>query len=253
MKRLIQIYLLVVFSGLLFSACRKNKNEPPPAEPKSYLKTETNGTYLYTYHYDAANRISSIDFVQGTLSQPIQVTQYNSNNDITEFITRTPSVPRSSKNSITYDGQRRIVEQEQRDSVAPGVFNLARTISYTYVGNKTILLTTAPSSLGSRREYTHNTDGNIIHEEVFNALGTKTLDIVYSNFDDKKTLESLKPVFYNNGVRSKNNFRDYQVTTIPGPIKDYSVTRQYNADGYPTQENYLTIPSTTYNYTYEKR
>jgi hypothetical protein len=247
--------LVMAITVITFLSCKKN-NDVPPAQPKIYLKSLISSFVSYTFNYDAQNRLAGRIYTEpGGVSGIVTVTQYNSNNDVSEYIERTIIAPttQTKRYRLSYDGEKRISAIESRDSVAPGVFAPAITFNYAYTANKTVVTINFASGSATRREYTFDANGNIIKEEFYDIAGVKATEILYTNFDDKKSPYALLPLFLSNGVSSKNNSLAFSVQNfIAGTTRNGTVTAVYNADGYPAQLAY-SGGTNVENYTYEKR
>jgi hypothetical protein len=259
MKQTIQIAALIIMASSLFFSCRKNNDTTPAPVLKTYLKTTvyTSGstTETETYEYDAQNRLSSKNYTDGTISNPRIITQYDANNRITEYFSRTDSPLKTAKFTITYDAQGRLNTIDVRDSISPTTFNSNYTINYIYAANKIIRNTNFPIGTTTRNEYFYNAAGQVTALERFNISGTKVSSVAYTNYDDKQNPFNQEPVLMGNGEPQKNNPTSFPTTnTVTGVVTNWTATYTYNNDGYPTQIIYNSGTATsTYTLTYIKK
>jgi hypothetical protein len=259
MNQLFQMAVILLITGSLFFSCKKNSDSTPAPILKTYLKTTvyTSGstTETETYDYDAQNRISNKSYSDGTISNPRVITQYDANNRITEYFSRTYSPLKTGKFTITYDAQGKLNAIEVRDSISPTIFNLYYTVNYSYPANKIIRTTNFAVGTSTRNEYFYNTAGQVTALDRYNISGTKISSVVYTNYDDKQCPFNQDPLMMSNGEPQKNNPTAFPTTnTATGVVTNWTATYTYNNDGYPTQIIYNNGTATsTYTLTYIKK
>lgn len=250
-----QFFQLAIFSIIfLITACSKKDSQPSVTQSIKITKADYGSIGNFTYTYDAnknmATETYSGDGTPSNVPYVVTMTNYDTKGRLTEYNIDYPSGSFSDlKYSISYttDGRpERIVSFDINTGAYAGYS------SWEYLVGKIIFKRYGlTNTLQSRNEYTLAADGNNVAElKTYNAAGTLTSTTTYSNYDAKFTVESLYPIGYSIGNLSKNNFTTLsRVNNVSGTTSGFSVTFEYNDEGYPIKRTLSSGTVQTFTYT----
>ncbi|XVJ66043.1 MAG: hypothetical protein HEQ40_07740 [Lacibacter sp.] len=247
----------ISFSVIIVTSCKKKDNPaaPAPAPQKTRLVkadfTSVAGVFAYTYNSNG--HIASENFTAtttGNFSRTVTYSNYDLQGRVTEYTVdiNDPAFV-DSKTVISYSSNGRPERFIYFD--LPSGANAGFT-TFEYSGLKVIVKRySSTNTLQGTTEYTYTTDGNNLAEmKVFNAAGVLISTTAYSNYDTKNTYESLLPAGSLSAPLSKNNFQALSRTVhSTGAVTNFTVTFEYNADGYPTKRTLSSGAVSTYEYT----
>lgn len=229
------LILMCILGVTVFSSCKKN-TDPGPDNEKTYLARFTNYLGSMTYTYDDQNRLVSQNFITADPSiVPNSVTTYSEFNTSGKalkmsFLNLSTSV--TTTTTLEYDNSDRLTKVSYFDASEA----LSSTYVYTYSGNTAEeTLYSRTGAFSQRTVYTYGDNDNLMMVQYYNFTGNLVQTTTYSSFDDKKSVRDMMEPQSRLGW-SKNNPATYTAnifTTSPATIYQYTVTYEYNADGYP--------------------
>jgi len=229
MKKLMFLSLAL---GLVFTACKKNRDEEPVHKNLLIKRTDSDGL-VFTYTYDAANRMSGYAMTSNPYNSARNYTfTYNANGSLAEYVEANSSL----KGKLTYNPDGTLASKKEY-SVSGAVETLVNTYTYTYVGgmvNENYVY--APTGNGFRDECKYDANGNITEQKsytttVANPAGTYSVTVTYGNYDNKNNASESYPAAFLFPISIRNNRGSLAYST--GGFDTYAY--EYNADGYPTK------------------
>jgi YD repeat-containing protein len=236
---------------IIFISCKKN-DSPPQAAQKTLLTKATYSTAgVYTYTYDASNRLLTETY-GGFGSNPAftsTITNYDALGRVTEYIVDYVSASYPDQKAVNSYNASGKLERVLFFNINGGA--LDSYITFDYPTNKVVRKFYSNSnSLINSSESTFSGDGkNIIETKQFNASSSLISTQVYSNYDTKKSTSSLFPYGYFYIEIGENNYQNFSNTNnITSVVTSTSLTYEYNSDGYVTKRTSSTGSTTLYEY-----
>jgi len=236
---------------LLAVSCKKNDSTPAPSQKTILSIANYSAVGVYTYTYDNSNMLQT-EVYAGNVSNPAYtatITNYDTKGRVVEVKVEYPSFPGSNyKMVVSYNDDGKI-ERKQRYDYTGG--NAGFTQFFYSPGKvSTKLYSTASGTLVSSDESTFSADGsNVVTYKTFNASGTLLSTTDYSNFDTKKSTDGLLPYGYFDYPANKNNWQALsRKNNSTGAVTSYTVTYDYNEDGYPLKRTASTGADIVYAY-----
>lgn len=235
MKKLMFVFLAF---GLAFSACKKNDDVIEPAHKNLVTKITSDGAVpadrlIYTYTYDASNRMTTFAFTSNPYNPPRNYTfTYNTNGSLAEYFESIGHY----KGKYTYNADGTVATKKEY-SVSGATETLNDSYTYTYTaGIVTENYVSVSTGNGFRQEYKYDANGNNTEIKSYtttpaNPAGTFAGTSTYGNYDAQNNPNSSYPSAFIFPGSAKNNFRSLVYST--GGNNTY--TYEYNADGYPTK------------------
>jgi hypothetical protein len=235
MKAISYFLCMAVLSAVLFS-CKKNDDAAVPAQTTLLSKAIYSAVGTYDYTYDAQNRMKTETY-SGNASNPGDVatfTGYDSNGKLTGYTVHYTSGSYTDYNGVvTYNNDGKPDKLFYYNVTGPLLYYYGFTYSGSVV---TVKQYNAAGTATSTTEHTYSADGkNVVQSKSYNSSGTLTSTSVYSNFDTKKSVDALFPSGYTTTPANENNWQNLSRTNnSTGAVTSFTVTYQYNSEGYPT-------------------
>lgn len=228
------IFALAVLS-LSISSCKKDKDVPEVR--KNLLVKQTyfeNGapSIVYTYGYDANNRMTSFAFTGNASNTPRNYSYtYNAAGALTEAFESQSSL----KTRYSYNATGTVSDLKEYQ-VSGATETLVYTYIYSYAGGiiSENLVYALPAN-AFRNEYKYDVKGNLAEIKsytttVANPAGTYSSTLTFSNYDSKHSPRESFPAAMVFTYTAINN-----PGTLVYPSFTINYTYEYNADGYPTK------------------
>lgn len=228
------LILTCIFGVAVFSSCKKN-NDTGPDSGTTYLARMTNYLGTMTYDYDDQNRLVTETFETADAStvpnSVVTHSEFNSTGSPSKLSSFYPATSVTTTAVLEYDANDRTTKITFY--TASGM--LSSTYVYTYNGNTTEeTVYNHTGAVSQRTVTTHGADGNLVTIQYYDFTGNLTRTDTYTGFDDKNSLRDLLGPLSKN-YRSKNNPTAYTARLSPATTYQYTVTYEYNADGYPVK------------------
>lgn len=247
--------IILILCVVVLAACKKKETEnEPTVEQKTYIKKFTYTSGEITWNYNAQNQLNTIVFVSANEasnpSNTYKVNSFNSKGAIVEATVDhvSPSIT-DYKQVNTYNTEGNLIRSE--------LFNMATgaTINYTiieYLANNQVRNTqyNQDNLVNQSTLYIRSSDGkNVIEMRGYTSVGVLSYTYLYSNFDTKKTATNLYPKGYSTSSNSENNFQSQSLTLgTAGVATNQTFTYEYNADNYRTKRTSSSGTVDTYEY-----
>jgi hypothetical protein len=211
--------ILIILCVAVLAACKKDKKENEPVvEQKTYISKQTfHNIGVYTWGYDAQNRLKEIVFVSANES---------SNKSNTYIIT-------------AYDAQNRILEGKY-DYLDPTVKDARFKNTFNTAGKleRVQFYDDATGTADSYNVTTYPSDQQRIYNS-YRADGTLSFCDVYTVTADTKNLVETKR--YNGPNGTGNLLSTTTYTNYNSTIKDYSPLYPVGYGSSPTRENVYAV------------
>jgi YD repeat-containing protein len=236
MKKL--MFLSLAFS-LVFTSCKKNKDDIEPAHQNLLVKRTDNDGLIFAYTYDASNKMTGYTQTSNAYNPAKNFTfTYNSDGSLATYFESNSSL----RGKCTYNTDGTLANKKEY-SVAGAVETLVNTYTYTYAaGVTTQAYVYAATGNGFRDEYKYDAKGNVIEQKEYsnttpgNPTGTYSVTITNTNYDNQNNPNSCYPSSFIFPRVAKNNTGI--LTYNPGGTGTFIY--EYNADGYPTKRTQST-------------
>lgn len=238
-------------------ACSKKHEPIPEVTLKTYISKQAFSEGIYTWNYDAQNRLKDIVFVSANesanKSHTYSVTVYDASNRISEgkYDYNDPTVKDIRfKNTFNAVGK---LERTQYYDDATGTADSYTTITYSNA-QQTIVNGFAKNGTLSYC-YVYQLTGDLKNVEQFKSYngvdGTGTLlsTTTFRNYNSTiKSYSPLYPIGYGPTPIFENVYAVQIYTTAAGVATTYTFTYEANADGYVTKRIAPSGASSTYEY-----
>lgn len=249
--------ILIILCIVVLTACKKNRNVEPVAEKKTYISKQTFSEGIYTWNYDAQNRLKDIVFVStnesANKSHTYSITAYDAQNRIIEgkYDYNDPTVKDARfKNTFNVAGK---LERIQFYDDATSAAETYTTVTYSNAQQTIVNGFTQSGTL--RYSYVYKLTGDLKNLEEYKSYngvdGTGTLlsTTTYSNYNSTiKDYSPLYPVGYGPSPLRENVSAVNIYTPASGATQTFTYTYEANADGYVTKRITPSGTSNTYEY-----
>lgn len=241
------LFIIQVLFCVVLAAASCTKEESKTRNHITLLAIEEFSSDKYEYSYDANNRLSRVVYTSSfepSLNFTASVTAYGPNGEITELIKEYEGLQPDEREVISYNANGR---PSQRNSFSKLPAGEMLTLQYFYeyaANNITIKWSVNGSAPANHVVYTLNANGNITEITLYKS-GVAATRVEYSAFDNKKHPYENISKGWSQFFYSSNNYQAAKSTQLStGTVKTLTITREYDADGYPVKQTVFNGTST---------
>jgi hypothetical protein len=246
-------YLAILLSFITFlSSCAKEEISPNEYSPLLWKESIENSGIVKEYNYDASKRFTGMKVTQaGLITFESRVLKYSPKNKPSEVLETDIKLNKQRKLLYSYDDLGRISSCTSSDSISPNNYTLINTNTYTYEGNKIIIMINFAVGTTFRQEFLLDSNGNITSQDYYDQKGIKYFEYVYENYDNKPNPYLSSSSAFSGNIFSKNNYQSYTSHNITDGTKTI-ISTQYSYNDQNQVEKLMTSNGLIINYSYIK-
>jgi hypothetical protein len=247
------IYSIIILSGILLSACRKNKMQVTLQYMTFYAK-QIGRFGVENFVYDGQRKLTSIVYTSNneaiTKSYTMTMVRYTANGNIEEILQDyTDPVDPDIKILRFYDATGKL-DSFARNTITTGAY----LSGGKYINSNNFSLYRgygAGNVYNGKFEYQYTADGkNVVQQKSYNQIGVQTQEVNYT-FNDKRMPQSLLPLGVSGFPINQNCIATQILISLPaGTSTTATSTNESNTDGFVTKIifNGNTADATNYEY-----